>query len=72
MLIPFICDCADVLSASLDAGTAVGLIIIYFSYVGCFLGWLPRFFLLIELYMCRLQYPYNGKIGEHTIKQWCA
>ncbi|PFH48073.1 hypothetical protein AMATHDRAFT_6159 [Amanita thiersii Skay4041] len=37
-----------VLSAALDAGTAIGVVLVYFC----------------------LQYPQNGSIGFHTVRQW--
>jgi len=37
-----------VMSAALDAGTAIGVILVYFC----------------------LQYPADGKIGEHSIQKW--
>ncbi|PCH41947.1 small oligopeptide transporter, partial [Wolfiporia cocos MD-104 SS10] len=45
-----------VLSAALDGGTTVSTILIYFWQV-------------IER-LSNLQYPQNGRIGEHTIQQW--
>ena len=52
-----------VLSAALDAGTAIGLILVYFWSVNCY-----RSFPKAHSYS--LQYPMEGNIGKNTIQQW--
>lgn len=57
----------DVLSAALDAGTAVGVILVFF--------WCVVSFVLSDLWLLRrdsLQYPLNGNIGRHSIQEWCV
>jgi OPT oligopeptide transporter protein len=55
----------DVLSAALDAGTAVGVLIVYFWSV--FLGSL---WTTTHSHFLSLQYPLRGDIGENTIQTW--
>lgn len=57
-------DVEDVLSAALDAGTAIGVILVYFWFVEiCFASDSCS----LE---CSLQYPMQGKIGEYSIQRW--
>ena len=66
-LIAFVVD-TDVLSAALDAGTAVGLILIYFWLVFFSFFSSPGVYMLI--FQTSLQYPMNGNIGLNTIQKW--
>ena len=61
----------DVLSAALDAGTAVGLILIYFWYFLFFFRYLvSRMLIFFFFFKTSLQYPLNGNLGINTIQQW--
>ena len=54
----------DVLSAALDAGTAIGVLLVYFWCVG------TRVAGCRVLTCGSLQYPRNGRIGQHSINLW--
>jgi len=56
---------ADVLSAALDAGTAISVVLIFFWWV---LAW----FIMHEVAQDSrsLQYPLNGSIGANSIQKW--
>lgn len=56
---------SDVLSAALDAGTSISTILIYFWY-----GVISRHVEMALIFHFSLQYPQNGRIGEHNILQW--
>jgi len=54
----------DVLSAALDAGTAVGVILVFFWWVQ------PIFNVHSQTMIYSLQYPHDGSIGRNTIQRW--
>jgi len=62
------CD-EDVLSGALDAGTAVGVLAVYFMWVYCALI-LSYPALISDVHGTSLQYPRHNTIGQDTVQKW--
>lgn len=73
----FLFSIKDVLSAALDAGTAIGVILVYFWCVSIYSifpsssSLLPFFFIPPNWpWVCSLQYPFDGKETLSSVRTW--